>query len=171
MPKYTIDELTKRYEISRPALYKRIKATKIQIKKDGNKSYLLAEDIEILDDLAQYLQKGGNMSTFVPTTSTTIHQDESVKSSLNTVNSLVITDETINQSLNSVKPVIIKVHNPIEHWEKLEKAVNSKYYLSTKEVRELLGTSPRGSEWIRGSFKFIKVGKIGNQSAWKVERL
>ncbi|BAQ63193.1 predicted transcriptional regulators (plasmid) [Geminocystis sp. NIES-3708] len=65
----------------------------------------------------------------------------------------------------------IQPSNPINHWEKLDQAVERGYILSTKEVTELLGTKPNGKEWTRGAFKFIRFGKIGNQAGWQVTRI
>ncbi|MGB3511249.1 MAG: hypothetical protein WBA93_18840 [Microcoleaceae cyanobacterium] len=62
-------------------------------------------------------------------------------------------------------------YNPILHWELLEKAVDNKWILPTSQVKELIGVKPRTSPFIRGAFKFIKCGKIGNQSAWSVEKV
>ncbi|MBE9096504.1 hypothetical protein IQ252_21995 [Tychonema sp. LEGE 07203] len=61
--------------------------------------------------------------------------------------------------------------NPIKHWEELEKAVDKEWVLSTSEVKHLIGVKPKNSLYVRGAFKFIKYGKIGNQSAWRVEKL
>lgn len=62
-------------------------------------------------------------------------------------------------------------YNPVLHWEYLQKVVDNKWILSTAEVKELIGVKPRTSPFIRGAFTFTKCGKIGNQSAWIVERL
>ena len=61
--------------------------------------------------------------------------------------------------------------NPINHWEKLDLAVERDYILSSNEVKTLVGTKPKGKEWVRGAFKFVRSGKIGNQAGWKVSRL
>lgn len=62
-------------------------------------------------------------------------------------------------------------NNPISHWEHLQKAVDNKWILSTSEVQELIGVKPRISPFTRGAFKFEKCGKIGNKSAWSVEKV
>jgi hypothetical protein len=61
--------------------------------------------------------------------------------------------------------------SPIKHWEELEKAVEKKLLLSTSEVKQLIGVKPKKPLYVRGSFKFTKYGKIGNQSSWLVEKL
>jgi len=62
-------------------------------------------------------------------------------------------------------------YNPVLHWEHLQKVVDNGWILSTSEIRELIGVKPRNSSFIRGAFKFTKCGKIGNQSAWNVEKI
>lgn len=62
-------------------------------------------------------------------------------------------------------------YNPVLHWEYLQKVVDNEWILSTSEIRELIGVKPRNSPFIRGAFKFTKCGKIGNQSAWNVEKI
>jgi hypothetical protein len=61
--------------------------------------------------------------------------------------------------------------NPINHWEKLDIAVERGYILSTKEVQSLVDTKPSGTTWTRGAFIFTRTGKIGNQAGWKISRL
>lgn len=61
-------------------------------------------------------------------------------------------------------------YNSISHWEQLQKVVDNGWILSTAEIKELIGIKPRISPFIRGAFKFTKCGKIGNQSAWNVEK-
>jgi hypothetical protein len=62
-------------------------------------------------------------------------------------------------------------YNTILHWEQLQKVVDNGWILSTIEVRDLIGVKPRNSPFIRGAFQFTKCGKIGNQSAWNVEKI
>lgn len=58
----------------------------------------------------------------------------------------------------------------LKHWEELEKAVEKGWLLSTSEIKQIIGVKPRSSPYIRGIFKLTKCGKIGNQSAWRVEK-
>jgi len=43
--------------------------------------------------------------------------------------------------------------------------------ISSENVQNLIGTKPHGERFIRGSFEFIRAGKIGNQLGWKVEKI
>ncbi|MDJ0590532.1 MAG: hypothetical protein QNJ72_11130 [Pleurocapsa sp. MO_226.B13] len=53
--------------------------------------------------------------------------------------------------------------------ERLRWCAEEKLQLTTSQVKELIGVKPRGDRFVRGSFTFDKVGKIGKESAWRVE--
>ena len=65
--------------------------------------------------------------------------------------------------------------DPLWSLERLERASSMGWELTTSQVKELIGASPncdRGrNSFRRGSFVFVKSGKIGRQTSWKVERL
>ncbi|MBD2395843.1 hypothetical protein H6G11_16485 [Cyanobacterium aponinum FACHB-4101] len=191
MKKYSIKELQDRYELkSRQSVYDRLNAIKAEVLKEGNKSYVTEDTVRTLDQLQEHLKLGGSIKTFTPTVETTVHPEtDSVNSTPDnlTVNSEI---DSVNSSLDTnpeyiqlplfqltletaVEKVIEKVRpsNPIDHWEKLDQAAERGYILTSKEVAELLGTKPKGKEWIRGAFKFIRFGKIGNQTGWRVTRI
>ncbi|HLO47112.1 MAG TPA: hypothetical protein VK211_01600 [Kamptonema sp.] len=54
----------------------------------------------------------------------------------------------------------------------MERASLEGWLLTSAEVKQLIGVKPtvrKGeTELLRGSFAFVKAGKIGGQSAWKV---
>jgi hypothetical protein len=64
--------------------------------------------------------------------------------------------------------------NPLEHLDALEKAHQSGWVLTTEEVEALIHTHPKCSghenTFERGCWRFCKVGKIGQQMGWKVEK-
>lgn len=80
---------------------------------------------------------------------------------------LMIVKMSDHEELKAILPQM----NSIKHWEELEKAVDKEWLLSTSEVKQLIGVKPKNSLYVRGSFKFTKYGKIGNQSSWLVEKL
>jgi hypothetical protein len=66
---------------------------------------------------------------------------------------------------------------PLQHLIWLERAATSRWLLTTAEVKNLIGVSPSSllkagnRSFTRGSFTFVKSGKIGNKNAWKVLRV
>lgn len=65
--------------------------------------------------------------------------------------------------------------DPLWYLAKLETARASDWELTTSQVKDLIGVKPkcdRGKNTFRrGSFIFVKSGKIGNQTSWKVKKL
>ncbi|QLE44833.1 hypothetical protein FD723_18640 [Nostoc sp. C052] len=62
----------------------------------------------------------------------------------------------------------------LANYEELEKAAEFEWILPTSKIKELIGISPKTTKdsdtFIRGSFAFIKQGKIGNETGWKVAK-
>ncbi|NES01806.1 MAG: hypothetical protein F6K22_02565 [Okeania sp. SIO2F4] len=69
----------------------------------------------------------------------------------------------------------MQVQSPLWYHEELEKAAVGGWLLSTAEVKQLIGVKPyskKGSNtYTRGSWQFIKVGKIGGATAWQVQKI
>ena len=61
-----VNQLPVRYSISKPALYARLNALEIQPLRFGRKSYVSAQQLQLLDSLDQYLkQKGATVEEFL----------------------------------------------------------------------------------------------------------
>ncbi|MGP1387762.1 MAG: hypothetical protein ACTS2F_29760 [Thainema sp.] len=64
---------------------------------------------------------------------------------------------------------------PLWHLEALEQACQAGWVLTTEEVEQLIQVKPKCSakedHFDRGNWRFIKVGKIGIQVAWRIEKL
>lgn len=65
--------------------------------------------------------------------------------------------------------------NPLYRHEALEKAKELRWLLTTKEVQKLIGVKPQTKKgeksFKRGNWLFIKIGKIGAQTAWQVDKI
>ena len=65
--------------------------------------------------------------------------------------------------------------NPLWYMRELKQAASEDWLLTTAEVRELIGVKPttsKGSDtYKRGCWLFTKAGKIGNQTAWQVQKI
>ena len=64
--------------------------------------------------------------------------------------------------------------DPLWYMEVLERAYAGKWILTSTEIHQLIGVQPtctKGSEsFQRGCWVFVKAGKLGNQSAWRVNK-
>jgi hypothetical protein len=61
--------------------------------------------------------------------------------------------------------------SPLDKHRELEEAAAHNWILTTSEIEELLGVKPKGETFTRGFWVFRRSGKIGNQSAWLVEKI
>lgn len=83
-----------------------------------------------------------------------------------------MTEIISTKSLEEILKRISQPYDPTWYMVTLERAANSKWILSTSEVKQLIGVEPRikkgKNTFKRGCFVFIKCGKVGNQTGWRV---
>lgn len=170
METYAIADLQKRYGLSsKQSVYDRIKALTIEPIARGKIS---SEQLSKLDKLNEHLKSGGNLGDFenshaevMPASiASSIKPATPAKVSGNDSENFI---ELIERIASALKPAA----DPLQHYAALERAIASSWLLSSAEVRALISTKPRGDRFQRGSFVFIRAGKIGGQSAWRVVKV
>lgn len=146
------------------------------------------------------IKNGGNLKNFIPITKVTVDNTKtqhsiqystqhnydidrayiSEGSEQNTIHNSQYSYQTklLDQIIQALQIAIgSKMNPPDPLWslERLERASSMGWELTTSQVKELIGASPncdRGrNSFRRGSFVFVKSGKIGRQTSWKIERL
>lgn len=193
---FPVNKLKERYSIGKQADINRRKHLGIKpVKVDGSFQITLKE-LELLDGLNEYLKTpGAKMAAFNPTILETTNKEEQIaittdyeqmgadlveaESSQPTIPGLLESSpDTLRYLIRDLVVDTVSglnLLNPIQHWEKLQIAVQEGFWLSTSEVKKLVGTTPSTKKgettWQRGCFLFTKVGKIGNQNAWSVRKI
>ena len=80
----------------------------------------------------------------------------------------------LNQTLATQTAARPPAANPLWYMDALERAAAAQWLLTTEEIEHLIGVKPKchGQEktYQRGIWKFIKVGKLGAQTAWQVTK-
>jgi hypothetical protein len=83
----------------------------------------------------------------------------------------------IAESLSKLETILnarLQPSDPLWYMNVLEKAETCGWILTTEEVEQLIGVKPRCHEeenfYQRGCWTFIKAGKIGLQTAWRVKK-
>lgn len=93
-------------------------------------------------------------------------------------------NEALNQLLTNIADSLVKLEaaivslqqtaNPLWYMEVLEKAAAAQWILTTDEVEQLIGVKPHchhdETDYHRGSWLFVKAGKIGAQTGWRVRK-
>lgn len=194
-----IQELCDRYNIkSRKSLYSRLDGLGITLDKDGNKSYATEEQVKLLDQQDEHIKNGGTIKNFVPTThaEVTVHDTASQHSQDHDRSSIVettlyaeryplghstqleVTPKLLGDIAKAVSSAIAEKMtppDPLWYLSRLETARAEGWELTTSQVKELIGVKPSCKQgkktFRRGSFIFVKSGKIGNQTSWKVQKV
>lgn len=161
---YPVSELQGRYNIGKQAVYNRLDALKVKPEKHGNRSYITLEQLQILDRLHDHITAGGTMADFQPSP---MESSLSLVDSVDKTTGLTKTDDLITL-IERIAAALRPAEQPLAHLEQLEKAATNNWLLSTLEVQRVIGVKPKGESFVRGSFTFVRFGKIGNQSAWRV---
>ena len=191
-----IQELCDRYNLnSRKSLYSRLNGLGIKLGKKNNKSYATEEQIALLDQQDEHIKNGGSIDNFEPVklaevtvlkdTASHIHNPTREHSSNNGISSIAettlqstqlqITPELLDNVVAAISKAIasnMTPPDPLWYLERLETARTSEWELTTSQVKELIGVKPsckKGKKTFkRGSFIFVKTGRIGNETSWKV---
>ena len=166
---FPVKDLPKRYGIAQQTMFNRRHHLGIQGIKQGTTVYITPAQLEQLDQLDDYLKRHPNakMSDF-PITSTSSTGSTGI--AVTDDNVPLHNDSDLLSLIEAVAQSMQPKTSPLNHWEQLEKAVQHNWLLTTKEVHELAGAKPKGQQWTRGAFQFIRQGKIGSQTAWQVNK-
>ncbi|NEP13743.1 MAG: hypothetical protein F6K14_26785 [Symploca sp. SIO2C1] len=172
---FPVSQLQERYGIGKQAIYNRLEALSIKPFKEGKHSYVTASDLRSLDRLHNHIQSGGSMADFSShNKSKSFSQLDKVDvtSGLVEVTELLAVIEACVKASTEAAISAIQPKSPLwYHWE-LTKVMEAGILLTTAEVKELIGVKPvcQGGQkfYKRGSWTFVKSGKIGSQTAWRV---
>lgn len=84
----------------------------------------------------------------------------------------------IAASLSRLEDILIKhlkPSNPLEYLVLLEQAAAASWIISSKDVAQLIGIHPqcaKGKSYFeRGNWRFIKAGKLGVETGWRIEKV
>lgn len=170
--------LLKRYNLnSRTALINRLGALEIKPVREGNRFFVSADDMDKLDALNECLKRGNSLTECAIEVKSGIFKHDgsafengSKRRKEIELDSLPTSTADFTSLVHDIAAALRPQTDPLQHLECLERAAEMGWLLSTKEVRALIGVKPHGSSFERGSFTFSYAGKIGSQTAWRVEK-
>lgn len=172
-----LSQLPSRYGIARSALYTRLKDLQIEPLKEGRKAYVDGHQLQRLDDLHQHIQQGGNTGEFLKQTrlgqSSTNNSEALVQDSLGQIQPTAFV--ALVESL--VKRLIPVTGNRLSYLRELEEAYENGWLLSTSELADLLGLSPKtlakyGREFHDAGFIFTRAGnRKRGEIAWAISKV
>ena len=146
-------------------MYDRMKALAIEPIARGK---LSSEQLDKLDKLDKHLKTGGTLSDFESSRTEVIEARLIEPAATTAINQ---ERENFLELIEAIARHIAATRDPLQHYVALERAIASGWLLSTAEVRSLIGVKPSGDQFQRGSFIFVRSGKMGTQAAWRVAKV
>lgn len=174
-----VGQLSARYNLVRSAIYNRMDALGIKPERVGNKSYVNADQLRLLDDLHQFIQAGGNTAEFIEMRGLRKEPEKPPE---------------MSSGLSAAPPDIFKLvsiiaaeiasrlqppmpdPDPLAYFETLERAARNGWLLRTSEVAYLLDMPPSalrdyGDRFSEAGFIFTKAGyRAPGEIAWRVSK-
>jgi hypothetical protein len=174
-----VSQLTDRYNLVRSAVYSRLDALGIKTERVGNKAYVNAQQIQLLDDLHAFINAGGTTAEFCE--SRGIQKPEDPPTEPSSGLSAVQPDfarlvAAIASEIASRFQPTTPEPDPFSYFEVLERAYQNGWLLSTSELADLLDLLPSemrqyGDRFAEAGFVFTKAGyRSGGEVAWKVSK-
>jgi len=178
-----VNQLVDRYKLARSAVYKRMADLGIEREKIGNRAYINAEQLALLDELHEFIQIGGNVAEFIARKGLTPGRDNSSgadDSAKDITAGLSIDQSDMLKSFSAfaaemasqLKPSA----DPLAYYEYLEKAAAGRWKLRTSELSDMLKLSPDeinsyGQTFYEAGFVFNRSGyRAGGEGAWLVSK-
>ena len=191
-------DLMVRYGInSRQTLLDRFKkGLRIDPPKDTKGRIFTPPDVvEQLDDLHEWLtEKGGTLDNFTPVQTVQPVADtlQDVQPKLDSTGEIVqplldiqqeaqLDPDTVQPSPDTPQAAMMVLlanaianqpqPDPLFNLERLERAAEKRWILSTGQVKALTGHKPTGEAFSYGSFLFTRCGRVGREIGWSVEKM
>ena len=179
-----VADLPDRYNVARSQVYSRLDALKqrdpsLVPEKRGKKAYVSGQLLELMDSLHVLISQQGETVAEAADTVLNIPPQTRPMSPVGqpdrTQDSAIIPTNEMPSELALLASAIAANQpppDPLARYRQLEEIAANGWQLPTSELAQLLGLKTlSGSELERYGFRFVKVGKAGIESAWKVEKL
>jgi DNA-binding transcriptional regulator YhcF (GntR family) len=180
--RFPVGQLQDRYSLARSAVYKRMEQLGIAPDRVGQRSYITAQQLHLMDELHRFINQGGSAAEFIEARG--LRQKPSSNGSGQDANGSAMTtgpgdfgglisaivSEVVGRLGMGAQP------DPMKYFETLENAAKNGWLPSTSELAELIDLSPReiesyGDRFSEAGFIFSRSGYRKNgEIAWKVTK-
>ncbi len=181
--RFPVGQLQDRYSLARSAVYKRMQDLGIAPKKVGQRSYIDAQELTLMDELHMFINQGGSAPEFIEARG--LRQRQGNQGNGNGQaggGSALATNPGDFGGLISaiVSEVVGRIGfnqpDPLKYFETLENAATKGWLFSTSELAGLMDMSPReiegyGDRFAEAGFVFSRSGRRKNgEIAWRVTK-
>jgi len=89
----------------------------------------------------------------------------------NSTNNSPGNDNPLGELIRAITQATTPKPDLLHNYHALEDAVKHQWIISSSNVKELTGSHPHGDRFIWANFEFLKAGKVGRESGWRVRNL
>jgi hypothetical protein len=173
--------LSERYGIVRSAVYTRLESLGIKTQKVGNKAFVNAEQIKLLDELHRVIERGGTTAEFLESRGLEkleggTEEEAGLSTELSTGQS-----SDLVQLVTAIANIVSQNQPPpappdrLAYFRDLEEAAQKGWILKTSEVAYLLDILPSelqhyGDTFSDAGFVFTRSGYRAGEVAWRVSK-
>lgn len=167
------------FGIGKSALHDRLNALGIRTTKVGRNSFIEREDLLKLIELDRFLKedKTRKIAQFLNQSDIEKRPADALDVSTAPIKTRPV--DVSDLSGGSFEEFVALVQaiasmlgtDPLANYKALALAAEEEWLLPSKKVRELIGIKPKGENFRRGSWLFVRHGKIGNEAAWLVVKI
>lgn len=182
-----VNQLSDRYKLARSAVYKRMADLGIEREKIGNRAYVNAEQVALLDELHSFISVGGNVAEFIARkgldrpgqqngSESGQTSGQSSGLALSQTDMVKLVSAIAAEMATKIQPALTASTDPLAYYESLEKAASNGWKLRTSELATLLKLTPAEINRYSPSFKeagfiFTRAGyRSGGEVAWLVSK-
>ncbi|MEM9156698.1 MAG: hypothetical protein AAGB13_16975 [Cyanobacteria bacterium P01_F01_bin.33] len=170
-----VSSLPDRYGVHRSQVYNRMDALKKRDRnliptKRGKKSYITRQMLDYLDGMAALIQQGQTTQEAADQ----VLQQLPTRRADSPVNIRRIGETAISVSApNQQFEAALEFEDLLKMLRGLQELADNNWWLSSSQLAQVmnLGSLPAGDNFERYGFRFIKAGKNGSETAWKVEKI
>lgn len=175
--KFPVSQLMGRYDLVRSAVYKRMEQLGIKPEKVGNRAYVSAEQVRLLDELHLFIQNGGSAAEFVEAKG--LNRPSADTGNGNSAGTGLAQPADFGRFINAIMDLVSRSQpppDPMKPYSDLESAAQNNWVLSTADVAYLLDLPPSeirrcGDYFQDAGFVFTRVGyRRDGQEAWQVTK-
>ena len=182
--RFPVGQLQDRYNLARSAVYKRMEQLGIVPERVGQRSYITAQQLHLMDELHRFINQGGSAAEFIEARGLRQKPGSNGSDKGQAANGFALTtgpgdfgglisaivSEVVGRLGMGAQP------DPMKYFETLENASRNGWLPSTTELAELIDLSPReiesyGDRFSEAGFVFSRAGYRKNgEIAWKVAK-
>ncbi|MFQ4134876.1 hypothetical protein PGN35_001010 [Nodosilinea sp. PGN35] len=178
--RYPVSQLQDRYSLARSAVYKRMQDLKVVPQKVGQRSYITAQQLQLMDELHRFIHQGGSAAEFIEARGLRQRSGNNGSGQTGGGSDLTIAPHDFGGMLGALAELMGRMGfgqpDPVQYFETLENAARNGWLFSTSELAGLLDLSPKemesyGDRFSEAGFIFSRSGYRKNgEIAWKVTK-